>query len=343
MAAQHIISVSGGKDSTATLILAVQRGMPFQAVFADTGHENPVTLDYVKYLSDRFNIDIQHVRACFRDRIVKKRKYVKENWASKGVSDEIIEAVLKATHATGNPFLDLVIWKGRFPSTKAQFCTQHLKSDPIFEQAMRPRLELGHVVSWTGERREESKRRKNLPKIQVTPFKEFGHSVIRVRPLVEKTAEWVFALHEKYQVKVNPLYMQGFSRVGCFPCIHARKSELRQIIKRYPDEVARLREWEKIAGRASKRQQSTFFGAGTTPRSRAHRKEEWRKEYARMDTLGLFDGLEDGDPRPEVKASALPETIDEVFDWSLTSRGGVQKDAFLLDGPQCQSEYGLCD
>ena len=308
--AQHIISVSGGKDSTATLILATQRGMPFQAVFADTGHENPVTVEYVHYLADRFNINIQHVRADFAERIKRKRVTVQTKCVREGVSEDIIRAALDALEPTGNPFLDLAIWKGRFPSTKAQFCTEHLKSVPIFEQILEPRLKAGHVVSWTGERREESKRRQTLPKIQITPFTEYGHSIIRVRPLVEKTAAWVFDLHEKHQVKVNPLYKQGFSRVGCFPCIHARKSELRQIMKRYPDEVARLRRWEEIAGKASKRGQSTFFAAGTTPLSR---------ETGKI------------------------ENSDQVFDWALTARGGRQKDAFLLDGPQCQSEYGLCE
>lgn len=308
--AKHVISVSGGKDSTATLIHAIERGMPFQAVFADTGHENPVTVEYVGYLADRFNIIIRHVRADFSERIKRKREIVQTKWVAEGVDESIIQAALEALQPSGNPFLDLAIWKGRFPSTRAQFCTEHLKSNPIFEQIVKPHLAVRNVVSWTGERREESKRRQTLPKIQIIPFSDYGHNIIRVRPLVEKTAEWVFELHKKHEVKVNPLYKQGFSRVGCFPCIHARKSELRQIMKRYPEEVARLRRWEIIAGRASKRGQSTFFAAGTTPLSR--------------DTGKI-------------------ENSDEVFDWALTGRGGRQKDAFLLDGPQCQSEYGLCE
>lgn len=307
--ASHIVSISGGKDSTATLILAVKRGMPFSAVFADTGHENPVTVDYVNYLGNRFKKNIQIVRADFAARILKKRETVKTKWVEEGVTSDVIEAALAALHPTGNPFLDLAIWKGRFPSTKAQFCTQHLKADPIFSQAFAPALLAGNVVSWTGERRDESLRRRHMPKFQVTP-QIGGNSVIRVRPLIEKSADWVFDLHEKNDVVPNPLYSQGFSRVGCFPCIHARKGELRQIKNRYPREVERLREWEKIAGRASKRQQSTFFAKGKTPLSRAQNKIE---------------------------------NSDEVFDWAMTSRGGKQRDIFLNEGPACQSEYGLCE
>ncbi|MGA4815516.1 phosphoadenosine phosphosulfate reductase family protein [Pseudomonas aeruginosa] len=40
--------MSGGKDSTALLLLAIERGAEdLQAVFADTGHEHPQTYEYI--------------------------------------------------------------------------------------------------------------------------------------------------------------------------------------------------------------------------------------------------------------------------------------------------------
>lgn len=45
-----IASASGGKDSTALLIALRAAGIPFQAVFADTGWEAPETYDYLDYL-----------------------------------------------------------------------------------------------------------------------------------------------------------------------------------------------------------------------------------------------------------------------------------------------------
>lgn len=52
MSILRVVSVSGGKDSTTLYCWAIdQFGKDgFRAVFADTGHEHPVTLNYVKKL-----------------------------------------------------------------------------------------------------------------------------------------------------------------------------------------------------------------------------------------------------------------------------------------------------
>lgn len=48
----NVISVSGGKDSTAMLLLAIERGTEnIRPVFCDTGNEHPLTYDYVRYLA----------------------------------------------------------------------------------------------------------------------------------------------------------------------------------------------------------------------------------------------------------------------------------------------------
>ena len=47
-----IINMSGGKDSTATALLAIEREVDAIFAFADTGHEHAQTYEYIEYLQD---------------------------------------------------------------------------------------------------------------------------------------------------------------------------------------------------------------------------------------------------------------------------------------------------
>ena len=43
--------------------------------------------------------------------------------------------------------LDLCLWKGRFPSRKAQFCTEFLKERAVFDSVVGPALETFELYS----------------------------------------------------------------------------------------------------------------------------------------------------------------------------------------------------
>lgn len=135
----HVVSVSGGKDSAATAILALET-MPRESLrfaFCDTGNEHESTIEYVAYMARHLGIDIVTLpQPSFADRIARQRDYVRSHWAGKGATSDDIERAVAALVPTGNPFLDLCILKGRFPSRKAQFCTQELKTIPLVEHQM---------------------------------------------------------------------------------------------------------------------------------------------------------------------------------------------------------------
>jgi len=65
-------------------------------------------------------------------------------------------------------------------------------------------------------------------------------------------------MHDKHGIKPNPLYKQGMGRVGCMPCIHAKKDEILEISKRFPEEIKRVAEWERLVT------QVNVLGAGAT-------------------------------------------------------------------------------
>lgn len=316
----HIVNISGGKDSTATYLLAVERGRPFRAVWADTGHEHPATVEYINALSARTGgPEVTRVAADFSARIAGKRRFIEEHWPEAGVPQARVDRALEVLQPTGIPFLDLCLWKGRFPSASRRFCTEELKSKPFQEQVLRPALDAGDVVQWLGLRRNESAARAETPRVRRVRWISPRRTLVYFCPIAFWEWNAVFGMHERHGLRPNPLYAKGASRVGCWPCIMARKAELAMISGLDPAAVERLLEWEVLVADASKRGAATFFAGGVTP------------EGAAMARAGL-SGAIGGPQYPDAAA---------IFTWARTSRGGRQLD--LLAGAECVSEYGMCE
>ncbi|MHA5524673.1 phosphoadenosine phosphosulfate reductase domain-containing protein [Pseudomonas aeruginosa] len=321
MTEHNIISVSGGKDSTALLLLAIERGAEnLQAVFADTGHEHPQTYEYIQYLEQVTGIPIRWVRADFtaaiEERRAMMRRVIEGTHVNRGRYEwtpEIAQRALELLKPTGNPFLDMCLVHGRFPSTKVRFCSDELKRAPMTEQVHVPLLEAGvDVISWQGVRADESPSRALLSAMEHKMTHASGAELWNHRPILTWTADECFEMHRKHGIKHNPLYEQGMGRVGCMPCIHARKDELLEISKRFPEEIDRVERWEAIVREVSKTSTATFFTASEL-------------------------GAADVDP--------TKHGIRARVEWAKTSRGGKQYD-LLRTGDRfelCSSIYGLCE
>lgn len=308
-----VVSVSGGKDSTATAKLAIDRyGRDrVRLVFADTGHEHEITLDHItNYLPQALGVPVETVKADFSTDIARKRAYIRDKWPGKGVSAEIVERASAALHPTGIPFLDLCMMKGRFPSRMAQFCTHELKIKPI-QAFMRGLVDQGfRVESWQGIRRDESRNRKDALEREWSSENGWWTE----RPIVDWTADEVFAFLKTSDLEANPLYRMGCSRVGCMLCINSGKDEIANAAARWPHHIDRIRQWEWLVGQACKRGYSTL--------------------------LYHADG-EGGD----AEFAFLACNIDQMVEWSRTSRGGAQfsllRTCEAYSG--CSSPYGLCE
>lgn len=312
----HVVSVSGGKDSAATAILALetQPRESLRFIFCDTGNEHESTVEYVDYMARHLGITIDTLRADFSEEIVRFRDYVRDHWPRKGVPEADCERALTALVPTGNPFLDLCIWKGRFPSRKAQFCTEFLKTRPAVEYQM-GLIDSGQaeaVWSWQGVRLDESASRRN--RLQgtgacVRSFDEAGGGLFNHRPILRWTAADAFEAHVIAGLRPNPLYTQGMTRVGCMPCINASKDEVLEISKRFPGHIDRIEMWEARVAMASKRMEASFF------------------------------------PDPNRDAHLNKRGIRNVVAWSQTQRGGKSVDWIrLTEEPKaCASAYGLCE
>ncbi|MBX9665183.1 MULTISPECIES: phosphoadenosine phosphosulfate reductase domain-containing protein [Sphingomonadaceae] len=381
IAVQHFGSISGGKDSQAVLCLMVERierkGMAAfgnrapRFLCADNGHENPITLEHIAYLSDwlrqRVGLHIEIVSAndvpglTDAAAFARKRGMLREEWSkekrrtrhkgacnqrrdawraglltrvewmagcdcpvlvSPPVPDHLIERALGLLHPTGIPFLDMAMLHGRFPGTKTRFCTDETKLIPMMHRK-RPLLDAGvPIIDWIGERADESPARAKKPPIQSKRYPGGARQVL-YRPIFRWSAADAFAISERHGLRHNPLYTMGMSRVGCSTCIMVRKRELRVWSMRFPAEVDRVREWERLVSLVSRRSAVAGTPASLLPARTVP-----------------------GDPADHGRA-----TIDRAIAWSRTSRGGRNYDLFIAQeqreadehGLRCDSEYGLCE
>lgn len=317
----HVVSLSGGKDSTATLLVALElHGREnVRAVFADTGNEHDATYEYgLDYLPHALGIRVDVVRADFADEFATKRANLTRIAAGEPESavygsrefmyawtPEAAARALELLHPTGVPYLDLCLVRGGFPSRKRQFCTQYLKRNPLTDYAL-DLIDAGYFVeSWQGVRADESESRRWLPSYEFRG----GHYAV-YRPILRWRVDDVFDAHAQTGIRPNPLYRQGQSRVGCMPCINCAKAELREIARRFPEHIERIAEWERLVSVVCRpRSPVSFFHLGT----QGH--------------------------------NGQPSTINAVVEWSKTTRGGRQYDLLADAEPvtACASSYGLCE
>ena len=250
---KHILSYSGGKDSTAMYLLALERrekrpNFDFEPVFADTQNEHQHVYDFIAELPGKTGgPPIHTVTADFTEWFERRRQFVKDKWP-----EDLQARALEVLRPSGSVFLDLAILKGRFGSSQARFCTEHLKVNVVAEQIYMPIWAQGNqVISWQGIRREESHARSGLPMFS---WNQWGkNKALAFRPLIDWKLQDVWDMHERHGIARNPLYDHGFGRVGCFPCVMANKNEVRLISDRFPEYIDRLDKWEKIVSSAARR------------------------------------------------------------------------------------------
>jgi 3'-phosphoadenosine 5'-phosphosulfate sulfotransferase (PAPS reductase)/FAD synthetase len=282
-----VASISGGKDSTSMSLYLTELGIDHDRVFADTGWESDITLDYVRTVLPGALGPITWVRSSLQ-------------------------------------MVDLIRDKGMFPSQTIRYCTQMLKVFAIRDY-MRG---LGDValVNAVGIRRAESEKRAESPEWEPWPPGMSGLDVDVWRPLVEWTLDDVVAIHHRHGVKPNPLYLLGASRVGCWPCIFSRKEEIALVAELDPARIDMIRALEVEVGAAAEARQ---VAKGTTLEAQG---------YGRP----VFFQLHRRDADGNETHACVP--IDEVVEWSRTTRGGKQLALFQppLAREGCM-RWGMCE
>lgn len=207
---------------------------------------------------------------------------------------------------------ELILHKGMFPSRVRRFCTQELKVFPM-QRYIKTLQDAGDdVINTVGIRAGESESRSRMPEWE---FQD-GFDCEVWRPLIRWSEQDVIDIHKRHGLAPNPLYLKGASRVGCWPCIYARKEEVRLISEIDPQRINRIRELEQLV----------------TLRAR---------ERAEGDSSSVHDRA-----WFQAKNGNTGEVwpIDKVVEWSKTSRGGRQFELFAAGERDAGCmRWGLCE
>ncbi len=260
-----LVPFSGGKDSQATLLWAVEKygANKVTAVFCDTKWEHEITYKHIDYV-------IQKLGVTFFNLVSKKYEGM----------------------------VDLAVKKKRFPATKSKFCTTELKVIPMIDFILSQK---DNVLIIQGIRADESESRSKMDpecrffkyyfepyqtnsmivenlskklKLSLVLRKKLDKAIARLalgkedkkyhtyrkkdviefcknyaddiwRPFFNATADEVLSFSLNRDFDINPLYFKGFSRVGCFPCIMCQQNEIDLIIKNFPKTIEKIEEAEK--------------------------------------------------------------------------------------------------
>lgn len=290
-----IVSFSGGKDSQACLIQASKEfgSNNIEAVFCDTGWEHHLTYEHVKSVTDSMNVKLVTLKSSI------------------------------------GGFEDLCKRMRWFPDSTHRMCTVQLKIQPMIDYILTHDEDL---IIIQGFRAAESSARSKLP-CSANYFLEYlndnkgkrlyrktevkkwctKHTATVERPMFGMSAQEVINYILDNGQQPNPLYRQGSARVGCYPCIFSRLSE----IKCMRNDVAYVTRVVKLESDINMLKggniHSSFFPKGKIP-------ERFCKKY--------------GNGRP---------AFEEVL--AYVSRDDAQLNIFEADeATSCMSIYhGLCE
>jgi 3'-phosphoadenosine 5'-phosphosulfate sulfotransferase (PAPS reductase)/FAD synthetase len=221
----YIVSVSGGKDSAAVALHLRELGIPFEAVFANTGWEAPETYTYLR-----------------------------------GPLAAALGPIVEVQGRDGG-MVGAIRRKGMFPSRVRRWCTDELKLRPLFDYMFARLEQTGRpIVNVVGVRAEESAQRAALP--ERDGYRDQRGEIEVWRPIIRWTEADVVAVHHRHGLAPNPLYLAGARRVGCWPCIFSRKEEIRMVADRSPEVIDRIRELEAEVTERRGRTRAYFAGQG---------------------------------------------------------------------------------
>ena len=222
-----IICYSGGKDSDVLADLAIRSGVNIEMSNSHTTIDAPET--------------VYHIRRQF------------DKWRAEGIPCVIRYPMYKGKRTS---MWDLIVQHGSMPSPWGRYCCETLKenNEPRrfiatgirkSESAKRAQR---NVFEWLASRKEkyigksfEETAEVYQEDVEDSPYGDCKlitaakhHRKLCVNPLIEWTDEDVWKYIKKTDIAYNPLYDEGFKRIGCIGCPLTNTYQKRMEFNRWP-------------------------------------------------------------------------------------------------------------
>ncbi|MFX1511128.1 MAG: phosphoadenosine phosphosulfate reductase family protein [Promethearchaeota archaeon] len=208
-----VVAYSGGKDSLAVLLLALDAINCRDIIFADTGLEFPETLENINLVKKELNLNV-----------FKETASIEEFW--------------KRFHQFGPP------------SRSTRYCCKRSKLTPI-NQIIENAFPSG-ILTFIGRRRYESLSRSREMRVSKNPWIPKQTMAAPIRNWTALHV-FLYIKSKKAEHLLNPIYNSvGLARIGCWLCPASNQADLRLIAEAYPhlnqELESHLEQWELKMG-----------------------------------------------------------------------------------------------
>lgn len=258
----HVVSFSGGKDSTAMLLRMIEEKRPIDIIlYCDTGLEFPEMDDHVKKVEEYIGRPITRLKA------EKDFMY----WASEH------ERIVRSDKIPGVKPGDKMIGYG-YPTPFARWCTKELKTN-VIDKFLRDLKKDYEIIQYVGIAYDEPKRERDLN-----------------YPLIEWKMKEVDCLEYCYARGFDwgGLY-EIWDRVSCWCCPLQSLDDLRKLKKYRPKLWAKLKEMDNVITKLSKSNRTNFQHTKslTDIERRFEVEDEFLSQGKKLRTKEFFKTLKD--------------------------------------------------
>jgi 3'-phosphoadenosine 5'-phosphosulfate sulfotransferase (PAPS reductase)/FAD synthetase len=214
---RHIVSLSGGKDSSALAVLIKQRypQLPVEYVFCDTEYELPETYEYLDRLEAYLGKKIVRLNALDNLGIARKP------------GRKAFDVWLKEYYG------------GFLPNPRSRWCTRTLKIKP-FEDFVGNSTAYSYIGIRADENRDGYVAKKPVvisdrPNIiPCYPFKDLNVGIRDVQDILEQAGLGI------------PAYYKWRSRSGCYFCFYQQRGEWARLRREHPHLFESAKGFEKL-------------------------------------------------------------------------------------------------